>query len=454
MFMIKLLVFIFCISPLICIPAGIWGIRDGDILFGIAELLAGVVVLVLEVWAFFFGDKWEKKKADEQAEIERAEAEKKRIEEAKEQERIAQINLLMKEGKWTFPAEKFYQLCDNGHATDLNNEFGFRKARLIAEQLIKEYSADIDLENCGEYLKKESLEDYLKKGMSLADESAARARKAEERKIQAQKQPRSVVPTPQESECIKKASALIKLYGCDKRISILTDSLNDYIAKVQSMSENIDRAIGLVDVPKSLQKKEQDWAITGGIADGLAGPAAGVIAAANTVAKNQKIREHNAQMQNLSVQLRAEVSRMMAHCSELERERDKISKALDEARRKVVLSKPDATEIWKNINIVKTTVKKSSSGVLSATAPISLRNTLNLDVPDNVQMVVDGVLKAEVWFEDKYVDAMYFPLPLYGVSCNTSEIYTLEGMCGRSVEYNGEYTLKFGDEQNLWVMEA
>ena len=42
------------------------------------------------------------------------------------------------------------------------------------------------------------------------------------------------------------------------------------------------------------QEKEKDWAILGGIADGLAGPGAGIATAIGTMQENQQIRERNA----------------------------------------------------------------------------------------------------------------------------------------------------------------
>ena len=76
------------------------------------------------------------------------------------------------------------------------------------------------------------------------------------------------------------------------------------------------------------------------------------------------------------------------------------------------------------------------------------------DVPDDVDTVVDGTIKGEVWFEDSFVDEVIFPLPLYGIPSNITEEVTLDGMCGRSVEYDGKYTVKITDNQNLWIMEA
>lgn len=99
-------------------------------------------------------------------------------------------------------------------------------------------------------------------------------------------------------------------------------------------------------------------------------------------------------------------------------------------------------------------MKKNPSGVLAVSMPISLKEPFVLDVPNDVCMVVDGVLKAEVWFEDKRVDSVFFPLPMYGIPTNMTAEIILDGMCGRSVEFDGEYTVKIADTQNLWIMEA
>jgi hypothetical protein len=69
-------------------------------------------------------------------------------------------------------------------------------------------------------------------------------------------------------------------------------------------------------------------------------------------------------------------------------------------------------------------------------------------------MVVDGTIKGKVYFEDKLVGDVIFPLPLYGILSNNTVEVTLDGMCGASVEYDGEYTVKIVDHHNLWVMEA
>lgn len=426
----------------------------------IATIFA-VVITIIIVYILYISVN--RKYIEEQKVIKQKEYEKKRIEEErtriaeenkrKEQEQIAIIKQNIKEGKWIFPAEKFYQLCCANYATALDNDFGFQKARKIAEQLLREYVDGIDLSDCEEYLKKESLESFFEKGKALAEESAVRAKEAEKRKIIAQKQPRNATPTEEQRTFIHRATELWNLYGYDKQVRILTILAGDYDTKIKDLREGqiaMAKAAALIG---NIQEKERDWSIVGGIVDGFAGPVAGVVAAANVVAKNQEIRERNAHMRKTSADIMSGIPTLSGDIITLERELEKIKKKLDEVKCKVVLTKPIADEIWENISVGKTTVKKNASGVLSIAVPISLKKPFVLDVPDNIQMVVDGVLKAEVWFEDTCVGTVYFPLPVYGIPCNMTEPYTLDGMCGRFVEYNGEYTVKFADTQNLWIME-
>ena len=56
--------------------------------------------------------------------------------------------------------------------------------------------------------------------------------------------------------------------------------------------------------------------------------------------------------------------------------------------------------------------------------------------------------------EETYIGDVYFPLPIYGIPCDMTENIILDGMCDRSMEYKGKYTLELAEQQNLWIMEA
>ena len=102
--------------------------------------------------------------------------------------------------------------------------------------------------------------------------------------------------------------------------------------------------------------------------------------------------------------------------AENEAEVKEIHQKLTPAFDKVTLSKPTADDIWSNINIGPYTVTKANSGVLMISLPVSINKPFDLDVPEGVNMVMDGTLKGEVWFEDRYVGNVFFPLPVFGIA--------------------------------------
>ena len=389
-----------------------------------------------------FGILWIKVSID----MRKEEQEKERIKKERE-EKIRELNQSVKDGKWLFPAEEYYCLCRDNQATMLNNEFSISKATQLAEQLIKQTAPDIDLTNCGEYLKQSSLEGFLEKGEQLA-------KKTEERILFEQKQPRNANPNEPEKTFIQRASELAVLSGSNKRVKMLNNLDSDYFSEIvrKINGEQALRQLGMIYAGQ--QQKESSWAIVGGIAEGIAGPAAGIMAAANTMENNRKIQAYNASVRKASMDIMSGIPNVAGDRIKLEGEREKVKEALKSVETKVVLSQPTGKEIWQNIEVGKATVKKNPSGVLAVSMPISLKEPFVLDVPNDVCMVVDGVLKAEVWFEDKRVDSVFFPLPMYGIPTNMTAEIILDGMCGRSVEFDGEYTVKIADTQNLWIMEA
>ncbi|MGN1157003.1 MAG: hypothetical protein ACI4TK_12570 [Agathobacter sp.] len=400
--------------------------------FGCALILFAIIISILGIQSIIKNKKWQ---------------EQYRKQEEEKRNGIEKLNQRVKSGEWEFPSEKFYRLCQDGKVSGLNDEFSMQKAIILAKQVITEADGNIDLSNCEEYLKKESLEGFLKKGESLAN-------KANEKIILEQKQPRNANPSEPEKTFIKRASELPFLSGCDKRVKMLSNLSEDYDKKYIAMLEGEEALRKLGMIYAGQQQRETSWAVMGGLAEGIAGPAAGIMAASNTMANNQRIREHNESVRKASMDIMSGIPSLTGDRNKLEEEWAKIRQQRNEAHSKVVLTKPATDEIWRNIRVGKATVKKNPSGVLKVSVPLTLKAPFVLDVPENVHMVVDGVLRAEVWFEDKYVDNVYFPLPIYGIPTSMTAEVTLDGMCGRSVEFDGEYTVKIADTQNFWIMEA
>lgn len=370
----------------------------------------------------------------------------KREEKAK-QEKTDKLRQEVKDGKWIFPAERFYELCQDGHIANLKNEYSVRKATQIAEQVIEETAPDIDLANFREYLKKDCLIKYLEQG-----EEGVRRKKA--RELSAQKQPRDANPNEQEDTFLERVSALSRLTGCDKRVKMLQNLIDDYSVKIRDMRKGEEALMQLGMIYADQQRKESSWAVVGGIVEGIAGPAAGIMAACNTMENNRKVQEFNASMRKASMDILSGIPSVAGNRFQLEAEQAKIVQKRDEAENKIVLSEPSAKDVWQNIKVGKATVQKNPSGVLEVSLPVTIQKPFALDVPNGIGMVVDGTIRGGVWFGDEYIGQVFFPLPVYGIPSNMTAEVTLDGMCGRSVELDVEYTVKIADTQTLWIMEA
>lgn len=132
--------------------AGVAIIGEGDALFGTVILISACICLICG-YAYLTEKSRARKNAMKKQEEFQKQQEALRI----ENERINALNKEMKEGLWKFPSAKFYQLCRDGQATVLDNEFSIRKATKIAQQLILARDPQIDLECCHKYLNVDSL---------------------------------------------------------------------------------------------------------------------------------------------------------------------------------------------------------------------------------------------------------------------------------------------------------
>lgn len=396
---------------------------------GIAELAASAFFFYL-----YFRDKQKEKEQEEAAQLAK--------------EKIDKFNQAGKEHKWAFPVEKFYQQCSDAFITQISNEFEFGKAKLIAEQLIKEACPEVDLECFQQYLTKESIQKYMQKGKPLAEQTA-------QRKLEESKRVLPANATKEEEKFIRRADALSVKTGCNKRVTMLTDLLEDCDQRIKELHDGEEAMIQLATIYAGMQKKEKNWASIGGFAEGLAGPAAGIMAASDAMRDNYEIRKYNEEMRQTSVDIikGAHMSNITDQYK-LKKERGNIQQQIEAAKTKVSLTNPTAQQIWNHFSVGDARVFKNESGVLECSVSVRQEEPFHLDVPSGVNMVVDGTLKGDIWIEGMYVGSVNFPLPLYGIPCNTSSEVTFDGMCGKSMAYIGKYSLKLRAAQNLWIMEA
>lgn len=355
------------------------------------------------------------------------------------------LNQSAQTGSWEFPAEDFYTILRDAKLTDLNSAYAEQKAKAVAEELIEK--AGILRINATGYLQSNKLKEFWQTGEKLV-------REKENKKIAESKCPRYATPTEKEQRFIDRATALSVLTGCSKRVKMLEYEIEDMDEQIQALSQGEEAMRTLSNAMWDQQKKEGDWAIAGGIANGIAGPAAGMLAASQVMANNQKIQQHNEMMRRTSSNILSGMSGISSDRKSLVELKSKALRRQQEAKRKIALPGHSSNDIWKHIQAGKNKIVKSETGVLHISLAVRIEEPFVLDVPKGVGTVLDGTLKAEVWFDNKNLGTAYFPLPVDGISVNRTTSIELDAMLAKSVEFDGAYTLKLADSHNLWIMEA
>lgn len=352
--------------------------------------------------------------------------------------------LICAEGKWRFPEGELYEACAKAGITSLDNDFAKQKAMTVAKNILNE--SNIPAQYHTLYVNQDLIADLFQNGKAKFNAEEA-VKEAERRK------PRQGKLSEAEYQYIKLSQSLCPLFGIDKRIYMIEDviqKINKNIADYEEGQKAI-RELGFLLSTSVSQEKKKDWAFLGGLADGIAGPGAGISVAANAIAENMEIEKRNAQARQAANQtirsLYADASNLSADISDLENERKLMQYHLQAAKNKVVMEQHATDEIFEKLKITaKVTKRKDCEGL---EVIVTLKNDFKVNVPENVQVAVDGTLSAKVFFEDTLLDTICVPLPLFGVSEKESiTVYT-----DYYVEAEGNYSVDILPNR-LWIVEV
>lgn len=196
---------------------------------------------------------------------------------------------------------------------------------------------------------------------------------------------------------------------------------------------------------QSAMQKETDWATHGGIASGIAGPAAGLAVAADIQRKNADIREQNAALRQLSARAAIEASRGTDSLAyDASKNAEKWEERAAAAENKLVQTLPEAQLM--GLLSPEGSARSSKTGAITVNVRIS--PTKDLKIYETVSAVVDGILKVQILDETGVVGIAYVPLPWNGSESGT----ILKGICRNPVRQAKKYTVKV-EPHSLWAME-
>lgn len=224
--------------------------------------------------------------------------------------------------------------------------------------------------------------------------------------------------------------------GRDKRIAMLSEEREEELKSAKTLRD------GAMAVMNATQQKEHDWAVHGGIASGIAGPAAGVATAMDIQAKNAQIRAQN------EANRKAFAPIMMTSyegAAQHDRRAAALLEEIESAKTKLV-SNDDAKTCLSKLSFFGTMVLVSETGTCTVTTNVKLAEPFFIF--GDVEAVVDGTVIAKIYDGDTMVGVASLVLPTYGVKSATK----LKGMCLYCGTPGKKYTVEFA-AANLWAME-
>lgn len=231
--------------------------------------------------------------------------------------------------------------------------------------------------------------------------------------------------------------------GQEKKIAILTKEYNEVARSLQGTKD----AISMTLAPPL--EKEHDWAIMGGLANGLAGPGAGIATAVNAQIENAQIRARNSQLLHESADFRGQMlvagakrrDALQAKCSELD--------ALINATKTKLIGKDSPEACLKALHFENTKIAVSKTGTCTVDTKVGLKRS-EYYIFGDVKATIDGTIQGEIYDGNEKIGTANLVLPLDGVP--DANMIAIKGICLFCGQPGKKYTVKFNAD-NLWAME-
>lgn len=199
------------------------------------------------------------------------------------------------------------------------------------------------------------------------------------------------------------------------------------------------RELGVIMQQSVYQEKKKDWAILGGIADGIAGPAAGLVTAVNAVNDNAKIEAENAARREWGAKQNA-FYRDLAMQAERERPRALSMTELQKKYTTLLSWSPATLVSLIRFSDTNADIDEQTGAVLVSTAWQQ----------KNKSICIDGALRAKLYTSSgECAGCAYLVLPKTGTAGFNGE---LSGICA-SPKKSDSYTVQI-EPVDLWELTS
>ena len=355
---------------------------------------------VILIIAAFFNKKTNKLAAQQIAEDAAVKREKQRVELVKQVEAH----------EFEFPQADFYKECQTAGIKDVSTSFAKEKAALVMKSMFEKMGVPGSV--IGSYT--DDVVKYYNDGMAEFIEKT-----------------RIENTTPKDGTILNKEDrdafhdqqvlAAITGSGIEKRIAFC----NLYKYNYKSLTEEQQSIAQRLSNPAQLSlEKKKSWAVAGGIAEGIAGPAAGLGAALHTMQKNAEIDKRNAATAQFNAQLALQSEQVAQQTRKIAARYSSIAKEYadmaEEAKTKVVVKDVSTDELFNALAISeKTKIINDTENGSYVKSNLTIRNNYHPNIDGAGQMVTDGYLSVRFMCdEDLEIGAIdRIPLPLEGLEC-------------------------------------
>lgn len=367
-------------------------------LFSIPIITVGVILIILGII---------KKRKEKEAIREAREIEEKRLEEEKRKRKS------IKDGDEAL-ALQFYRNCVSEGINNVQTESNIERLKL--------------------YIKRKSIEGTIdeliaayKKGEKVAkiEDAGARIKQLLEK----------------EEKIDHENRQYLNYSGRDKLIKILKDHIREEEAVIAGCEKQTD---SIRNGGSSLIQKEHDWAVAGGIANGIAGPAAGVVTALDVQRRNAGIRQSNAEVANLMLDSMGQVNKNKIRARDNKEKWERLLKKAEAC----LVEDNDKRDYMNYLDISVEAKELSETG--NAIVTIRIQQKRPLYIFGDVPAVVDGSIKVCLSSNGKTVGEGYYVFPFYG-SGSRGGAYLKKIICkGNDIP---QYFSASVIANNLWGLE-
>lgn len=321
----------------------------------------------------------------------------------------------------------FYQMCQKVGLNAIQTEKDLQNATQIASTM---QLGDIDVKAF--FLEASAL---IQKEREEKDEEARLRREA---RLEA-------IRTKERQKCAE----LEKFSDCsgrEKRLAILRDQYE----KASNSAYQMSKASSVLTTPL-VSTRDTDWAIHGGIANGLAGPGAGAATAMNIQRQNAENRARADAINSAYVSslVRSGVLDKASNAEKQYKSEAKKLLALIQDAETALVAEDSPDVCFNRLRFDEATVTVSKTGTCNVMTNAYLKN--DFTIFNNIKATVDGTILAEICDGGNVIGCAKLVLPVWGT--RKDAIAYLEGMALFCGQPDKKYTVRL-KAGNLWAMEA